>query len=215
MDFIIELLVELLLDGSFELSKTKKTPSWLRYPLIIIVMLIFLGSAAIILITGYLGLKDIPILGIIILLLGFTYIIVCIKKFKHIYIKRDPNSEEAKEWTKFIEQICTKRLSELNDIQKNAALCFYYDREMNIGGHVCFFDNYPKIKEKDMLEALHTVANKKYVENFKEAITNGKEDNYNKTDKKYLELSPCLTEYLEEYVETNKEEIFKEKKEIF
>ena len=96
MDFIIELLVELLLDGSFELSKTKKTPKWLRYPLIIIVMLIFIGSAAIILITGYLGLKDIPILGIIILLLGFTYIIVCIKKFKHIYIKRDPNSEEAK-----------------------------------------------------------------------------------------------------------------------
>ena len=86
---------------------------------------------------------------------------------------------------------------------------------MNIGGHVCFFDNYPKIKEKDMLEALHTVANKKYVENFKEAITNGKEDNYNKTDKKYLELSPCLTEYIEEYFIKNKDQILKEKEEIF
>lgn len=212
MDYLIEILIELILEGSFELSKTKKTPNWLRYPLIIIVMLIFIGTSAILLITGYLGLKDVPILGVLILILAITFIIVCIKKFKHIYIKRNPNSQESKEWTKFIEQICTKRLSELNDIQKNAVLCFYYDREMNIGGHVCFFDNYPKIEQSDMKEALRIVANKKYVSNFEEAITIGKEDNYTKTDQKYLKFSPCLTEYLEEYVENNREEIFKENK---
>ena len=215
MNFIIELLVELILEGTFELSKTKKTPNWLRYPLIIIIFLIFLGSAVIILLTGYLGLKDIPILGILILILGITYIIVFIKKFKHIYIKRNPNSKDSLEWNKFIEQICTKRLSELNNIQKNAVLCFYYDRELNIGGHVCFFDNYPKIKHSDMKEALRIVANKKYVENFEEAIEHGKEDNYEKTDAMYNKLSPCLTEYIEEYVLKNKNTILKEKEEIF
>lgn len=215
MEFIIEFLVELLLEGSFELSKTKKTPNWLRYPLIIIVMLIFLGTAIIILLTGYLSLKEIPLLGISLIILGIVFIVYSIKKFKHIYIKRNPYSDDSKVWNKFIEQICSKKLKSLTDIQKPAVLCFYYDREMNIGGHVCYFDNYQKVKNEDLKEALRIVSNKKYVEILEEAIEHGKEDNYEKADALYKKISPCLTEYIEEYVIKNKDQILKEKKEIF
>jgi len=45
--------------------------------------------------------------------------------------------------------------------------------------------------------------------------TNTKEDNYEKTEAVYLRQSPCLTEYLEQYVITNKEKIFEEIEEIF
>ena len=86
---------------------------------------------------------------------------------------------------------------------------------MNIGGHVCYFDNYQKIKNEDLIEALTIVANKTYAKNFEEAIEHGKEDNYEKTDNLYKKISPCLTEYIEEYVINNKDEILKEKKEIF
>lgn len=215
MELMIELLVELILEGTFELSQTKKTPNWLRYPLIIIVMLIFIGVSAIIILTGYLSLKEIPLLGIILIILGVAFIIYCIRKFKHIYIKRDPTSDDSKVWNKFIEQICPKKLSSLTDVQKNAVLCFYYDREMNIGGHVCYFDNYSKVKNEDLKEALRIVANKRFVENFEEAIEHGKEDNYEKTDSMYKKLSPCLTEYIEEYVLKNKKTILKEKEELF
>lgn len=209
MEFIIEFLIELILEGSFELSKTKKTPKWLRYPLIIFVILFFIGIISIILLTGYLALSENILLGTIIIIIGLLFLIVSIYKFKHIYVKRNPLSEESKLWNKFIEQICTKKIKDLNDIQKNAVFCFYYDSEVNSGGHVCYFDNYRKVKNEELIKALEIVANKKYVKIFKEAVKNGKTDNYQKTDEDFFKQTPYLTEYLEEYVINNKEEIFK------
>ena len=211
MDFLIEFITELILEGTFELSKNKKTPKWLRYPLIILVSLFFIAIILIIFITGYLALKEIPLLGIFLILLSLIFSVLSINKFKTTYIKRNPNSQYSKLWTDFIEQICTQKIEFLNEIQKNAVLCFYYDREMNIGGHICYFDNYPKIKNEDLEKALNIVANKKYAKNFKKAILQGKENNYENEDKYYLELSPCLTEYLEEYVINNQENIFPKK----
>ena len=59
------------------------------------------------------------------------------------------------------------------------------------------------------------VSNRKFVTIFEEAVSIGKEDNYEKVDNAYLRQSPCLTEYLEQYVITNKDKIFEESEEIF
>lgn len=215
MDFIIEILIELIMEGTFELSQTKKTPNWLRYPLIAIIAIIFIGVISIIFITAYLSINEYPAIAISLFVLGLVFAISAVYKFKSLYFKRDPNSQSSKIWNKFIEQICPQKISDLNDIQKNAVLCFYYDREMNIGGHVCYFDNYQKVNNEDLKEALRIVANKKYVNNFEEALNNGKEDNYQKTDSVYKKLNPCLTEYIEEYVLDNQEIILQEKTEKF
>lgn len=215
MELIIEFIIELILEGSFELSKNLKTPKWLRYPLIILVILFFLAVIAIIFIVGYLALKENTIIGLLIIIISIALAVYSIAKFIDIYIKRNPNSDDYKLWNKFIEQICNQDLDKLNEEQKNAVLCFYYDREMNIGGHVCYFDQYEKIPKKDLLKALEEVSNQKFVSILKEAIEVGKEDNYEKTDNSYLRQSPCLTEYLEQYVISNKEKMFEEKEEIF
>lgn len=215
MDYLIEFLIELILEGSFELSQTKKTPNWLRIPLFILILLILIGSIALIFLTAFLSIKEYTLISIILFIVGVIFTTLFIYKFRHIYLKRDPNSYDTKVWNKFIEQICPKKLKNLTETQKNAVLCFYYDREMNIGGHVCYFDNYPKVKNEDLINALRIVANKKYVENFEEALAHGKEDNYEKTDLLYKKISPCLTEYIEEYVLKNKSVILIEKEEIF
>lgn len=215
MELIIEFIIELILDGSFELSKNLKTPKWLRYPLIILVLLFFIAVIAIIIIVGFLALKESTIIGLLLIIISIAFAVYSIAKFIDIYIKRNPNGADYKLWNKFIEEICTKDLDKLNEIQKNAALCFYYDREMNIGGHVCYFDQYQKVDNKDLIKALEKVSNRKFVTNLEEAIEHGKEDNYEKTDTVYLRQSPCLTEYLEQYVITNKEKIFEEIEEIF
>ena len=163
MELIIEFIIELILEGSFELSKNLKTPKWLRYPLIILVILFFLAVIAIIFIVGYLALKENTIIGLLIIIISIALAVYSIAKFIDIYIKRNPNSDDYKLWNKFIEQICTQDLEKLNEEQKNAVLCFYYDREMNIGGHVCYFDQYEKIPKKDLLKALEEVSNQKFV----------------------------------------------------
>ena len=215
MDLIIEFIIELILEGSFELSKNLKTPKWLRYPLIILVLLFFIAIIAIIFIVGLITLKESTIIGLLLIVISVAFTVFSVAKFIDIYIKRNPNSDEYKLWKKFIEEVCPKDLDKLNEIQKNAALCFYYDREMNIGGHVCYFDQYQKVNNKDLIKALEKVSNRRFVTNFEEAIEKGREDNYEKTDAVYLRQSPCLTEYLEQYVITNKDKIFEETEDIF
>ena len=84
MDFIIELLVELILEGSFELSQTKKTPNWLRIPLIILILLILVGSIALIFLTAILSIKEYTLLSIILFIVGIVFTTVSIYKFRHI-----------------------------------------------------------------------------------------------------------------------------------
>ena len=107
MDYLIEFLIELILEGSFELSQTKKPPNWLRIPLIILILLILVGSIALIFLTAFLSIKEYTLLSIILFIIGIIFTTVSIYKFRHIYLKRDPNSKDAKIWEKFIEQICT------------------------------------------------------------------------------------------------------------
>lgn len=209
MNYIIDLLTQLIIEGTYDLSDTKDTPKWLRIPLIITILFILLGSFLLIALTGIISIKNYFILGLILIILSIVFISYCIYKFIHFIKIKDPKSTDSKRWNKFIEQICPKKLKDLNEVQKIAVLCFYYDREMNIGGHVCYFDNYSKVKNEDLKEALRIVANKKYVENFEEAIEHGKEDNYEKTDSLYKKISPCLTEYLETYVLKNYKDILK------
>lgn len=210
MDYIIELLTQLIIEGTYDLSDTKETPKWLRIPLIIIILFILLGSISLIALTGILSIKENLPFGIILIIISILFLSYSIYRFIHFIKIRNPKSSDSKKWNKFIEQICPKKLKDLNEIQKNAVICFYYDREMNIGGHVCYFDNYGKVSNEDLIKALKAVANKKYVEILEEAIAHGKEDNYEKTDSLYKKISPCLTEYLEDYVLKNYKEILKD-----
>lgn len=54
MDDFIEFLLELLLDGSIEVSKNKKVPKWIRYPIMILLILLF---SLVLLFIIYLGLS--------------------------------------------------------------------------------------------------------------------------------------------------------------
>ena len=41
MDDVIEFILELILEGTIEISSNKKVPKWIRYPLIALIVLIF------------------------------------------------------------------------------------------------------------------------------------------------------------------------------
>ena len=131
--------------------------------------------------------------GILLIIIGIILLVIYLKE------KRECNNSL---WNKFIDQICSKDLDDLSTIQKN-------DTEMESGGHSGFFSIYEDMNYKDLEKAICVVANKKIADNFKEALVKGKKDDYVKTDEKYYSYSPALVDYLEEYVEKNKEKIFK------
>lgn len=118
-------------------------------------------------------------------------------------------SEEAQRWNRFIDEICMKEHSTLSSVQKAAVLSFWYDAEMNSGGHSGYFDCYPDTKPEDLIWALDEVGAKAYIENFKDAISSGASDDYIKTDEVFYSIKPPLADILMKYVEEHKDEILK------
>lgn len=87
MEFIFEFIIELLLEGTIEASKNKKISKSIRYPLIIIISLLFITIIGLVIYTGIIILKEYTILGIILILIGLFMFIMSIIKFKKTYIK--------------------------------------------------------------------------------------------------------------------------------
>lgn len=111
-------------------------------------------------------------------------------------------------WHLFIEDVCTRDISSLSEVQKNAVLCFWYDAEMNSGGHSGYMDCYPETDPQDLENALLAVGNKDFADNYRKAVEEGAIDGWKDTDDRYFSFSPSLCDHIEDYVERHKDEIF-------
>ncbi len=88
MEFLFELILELFLEGSIEISTSKKINKWIRYPLMILVILFFLSVIGLIFLTGFLSFSTNKVLSIFIIMIGIIMIIGTIVKLKNLYFKR-------------------------------------------------------------------------------------------------------------------------------
>lgn len=86
MEYIIEFILELIFELGVETSKSSKVPKPIRYLLITIISLIFIGVIGLIIFIGIVILKTNIIGGIIIILLGLVMLISSIIKFKKTYL---------------------------------------------------------------------------------------------------------------------------------
>lgn len=86
MEFFIELILELIFEGSIELSKSNKTPKYIRYPLIVIILLFSIIVIGFIFFVGALLLKENIMAGIFIILIGLVMLVSAIVKFRKMYL---------------------------------------------------------------------------------------------------------------------------------
>ena len=86
MEIIVEFILELLLEGSIEVSRNIKVPKYIRYPLIFIISLLFLFVICIVILVGVLLLNESVIGGIIFILLGLFMLVSVIIKVKKMYL---------------------------------------------------------------------------------------------------------------------------------
>ena len=88
MDDLIELILELLLEGGIELSSNKKITKWIRYPLIFIISILFLLVVALIFYLGIWIYKESIALSIAFIILSVAMSYGGINKFKKIYLEK-------------------------------------------------------------------------------------------------------------------------------
>ena len=92
MDDLIELILELLLEGGVYLSSNKKITKWIRYPLIFIISILFLAIIALIFYLGIWIYKESIALSVAFIILSIFLLSRGINKFKKIYLeKKDDN----------------------------------------------------------------------------------------------------------------------------
>jgi hypothetical protein len=128
----------------------------------------------------------------------------------HLHIEEQGSDfSSAMIWNKFIADICTLDIGKLSASQRPAVLSFWYDAEMNSGGHSSWFDVYPNISNIELINTLNEVKAKQYAANFQNAVENGISDDYEETDNTFYNLSPSLTDLIEKYVRAHEKEIFR------
>ena len=86
MEYLIDFILELVIEGSIEASKNKKVPKPLRYVALIIVLLFFICVISLIIFVGILFLKQSIIGGVFLILLGIFMVIASVLKFRKMYL---------------------------------------------------------------------------------------------------------------------------------
>ncbi len=88
MEFIFEFLVELALEGVSEASRCSRIPKFVRYPLIGLTVLFYAGIIGLILFTGFRILGESLLGGVVLILLGVGFAVMCISAFRRAYLTK-------------------------------------------------------------------------------------------------------------------------------
>lgn len=91
MEYLIEFILELVIEGGLEATKSNKVPKNIKYIILGIISLLFIGVIGIIYLTAFLIIK-LSIIGFILFFLLATFMLIsAIIKFKKEYLKRINN----------------------------------------------------------------------------------------------------------------------------
>lgn len=88
MEFIIEVLLELIFEGSIEISSNRKVSKWIRYPLILFIIMLFTSVILGLLIIGVLLFSENIYASLFMIFISLVMLVASIIKFKKIYIEK-------------------------------------------------------------------------------------------------------------------------------
>ena len=132
-------------------------------------------------------------------------------------VSRDSGPDAA--WNAFVDLIATEEYADLDPVQKVAHLAFWYDSEVQNGGHLQYFQNRGTGLVPETLEALKVLGAhcqlgilaraaavydrkpRKNVENVDEYVDEALEGEFEEFDDKYYACQPEIADLLERYFE--------------
>jgi hypothetical protein len=144
-------------------------------------------------------------------------------------IRRKINRKESQDkphliWNAFVDVLATSEYVELSSVQQIAYLAFWYDSEVQNGGHLQFFENSPNENFNNTLKALEQLNAKcqqkifdsaltrwqsiprENIETVEEFISEALEGEFSDFDNAYYGCQPELTQILEEYLNKHTDE---------
>ena len=98
VEFIIELILDLIVDGGLELTKNRRVSKWIRYPIVIVAFLVTVAIFGLMFLLSFMLMREKPlggllIFGLTVFFLGFT-IYKTIKVYKEVQEEYEAEDEE-------------------------------------------------------------------------------------------------------------------------
>ena len=88
MELIIEIILELFIEGGEEICTNRKISKWIRYPILFLLILFFLAVMFLIFFVGISALRTNMPFGILIIAIGLVMLISFINKFRKVYLRK-------------------------------------------------------------------------------------------------------------------------------
>lgn len=88
MEFIFELILELLIEGGMSISSNKKISKWIRIPIALLLLSFFGFIIGGLIVLGILIFKENKLGGAFVLLVGVILLMASIIKFQKIYFSK-------------------------------------------------------------------------------------------------------------------------------
>lgn len=146
---------------------------------------------------------------------------------KVILKKDDIDQDQYLIWNSYINLIATSSYEELDDVQQVAHLCFWYDSEVQNGGHLQYFENQGTqrimetlnaliqlnaYRQKEILSSAYKLYSSRVravIRTVQQFVSTALEGEYEKFDNQYYECNPRLIDLLNVYLENNFEKFIK------
>lgn len=127
-------------------------------------------------------------------------------------------------WNSFVDLLAMEDYDDLTSTQRVASSLFWYDSEVQNGGHLQYFLNHGIEHVKTTLDALQSIGNKDFqdilktvlnkynsldltdIDDVEDYVEEALEDHFGEMDGKYYSVEPTIQSILEEYLEKNKNE---------
>ena len=127
-------------------------------------------------------------------------------------------SEEYQIWNSFIDILAMESEENLSDIQKHAQRAFWYESEIQNGGHLQYFENQKMESYCEVIHSLKIIGaiehamvlqkatdmllskKRKPIITLKSFIKKALENEYGEYDSEYYDINPDMNYYLENYL---------------
>jgi hypothetical protein len=126
-------------------------------------------------------------------------------------------------WNAFVDLLAMEEYEDLDEVQRIAYLCFWYDSEVQNGGHLQYFENRGLDMVSDSIVALNILGAvsqgeilksaidklsakpRKKLETVEEYVERALEGEFEELDETYYDSTPSVSDLLEKYLERNRE----------
>lgn len=88
MDFILEFLLELVVEGGMEASGNKKLSRWIRYPLMALTILFFAAVIGLVFFVCIAVYREKPLASAILFLVGIFLLVGAVAKIRQLYFTK-------------------------------------------------------------------------------------------------------------------------------